>query len=45
MNEFLSGFIFLLAFGYGLFALGWIYVAWTEHQFSKEIKSLKDKNT
>lgn len=38
MNDFLSGFIFLLVFGYALFALGWIYVAWTEYKFAKEMK-------
>ena len=36
MSDFLSGFILLLAFGYGLFALGWILVAWTEYKFFKE---------
>ena len=45
MSDFLSGFILLLAFGYGLFALGWILVAWTEYKFSKEYEqSLKELN-
>ena len=45
MNDFLSGLIFLLAFGYGLFAFGWILVAWTEYKFSKEYEqALKEKN-
>lgn len=44
MNEFLSGLIFLLAFGYGLFCLGWIYVAWTEHQFAKEMQEWRENN-
>lgn len=44
MNEFYSGLIFILAFGYGLFALGWIYVAWTEYQFAKGIQALKENN-
>lgn len=38
MNDFLSGLISLLAFGYGLLALGWVYVAWTEYQFARAIE-------
>jgi hypothetical protein len=41
MSDFLSGLIFLLACGYGLFALGWIFVAWTEYKFAKDIEQAR----
>lgn len=38
MNEFLGGLMLIVFFGYGLFAIGWIYVAWTEYKFARAIE-------